>query len=229
MFDFIDIYCERTAPGLFNEPVNAATNAAFFVAAWLVLRSARASGRLDLPLKILIGLVFAIGTGSLLWHLFAQRWALITDVVPILLFIVFYVGLAMWRYFGARPAEAVALAVAFLFFSPGLQRAAAATLPPAFGPALGYMPALVVLLLCGGLLWLRRHPVAPWLLGSGAVFAVSLTFRALDYAVCGAFPTGTHFLWHILNGVVLGLLMAAYMRHGVTAPVRQRAGAAAPA
>lgn len=214
MFTYIDIYCERTAPGLFNEPVNAVTNAAFFVAAWWALRAARAAGRLDWPMRVQIGLVFAIGTGSTLWHLFAQRWALVLDVVPILLFIVGYIGVAIWRYFGARAAEAGVIAAAFLFFAPGLQRAAAATLPDAMRPSFGYMPALVALLAAGGLLMLRRHPAGVWLVGAGAVFIVSLTFRSLDYAVCDAFPTGTHFLWHMLNGVVLGLLMMTYLRFG---------------
>lgn len=214
MFTYIDIYCERTAPGLLNEPVNAITNVSFFIAAWWVLRQARALGRLDGPMRLQIGLVFAIGIGSTLWHLFAQRWALILDVVPILLFIVSYIGIAIWRYFGARAAEAGVLSVAFLFFAPGLQRAAAATLPDAMRPSFGYMPALIALLAAGGLLLLRRHPAGAWLVAAGAVFIASLTFRSLDYAVCEAFPTGTHFVWHLLNGVVLGLLMLTYLRHG---------------
>jgi hypothetical protein len=216
MFRYVDIYCERTAPGLLAEPINALTNLAFFLAAWLVLRQARAEGRLDWPLKVLIGLVFAIGTGSLLWHTFAQRWAGVADVIPILLFIVTYVGLSMWRYFGAGRAEAVALAVAFLFFAPGLRSAAAATLPDVMRPSFGYLPALVALVVCGALLVLRRHPAGVWLLGAGAVFIVSLTFRALDEQVCAGFPTGTHFMWHILNAVVLGTLMMAWLRHGTT-------------
>jgi hypothetical protein len=31
----VDIYCERLGPGLWAEPLNAVTNVAFFVAAWL--------------------------------------------------------------------------------------------------------------------------------------------------------------------------------------------------
>jgi hypothetical protein len=220
MFEHVDIYCERTAVGLFNEPLNAVTNFAFFIAAWLVLRSARRSGRLDWALTVLIGLVFAIGLGSLLWHTFAQRWAGAADVIPILLFIVTYVGLTMWRYFGARAGEAIALAIAFLFFAPGLRSAAAATLPTVLSPAFGYLPAFVALVVCGVLLALRRHPVAWWLLGAGTLFLVSLTFRGLDSHVCGDFAFGTHFLWHILNATVLGTLMIAYMRHGVRRPAK---------
>jgi hypothetical protein len=222
---FVDNYCERLGPGLLAEPVNALTNAAFFLAAWLALRAARAAGRLDLGMRVLIGLTFAVGVGSTLFHTVAQRWAGAADVIPILLFIVTYLGLALRRYFGVRPGEAAALAAAFLFFAGGLRSAAAAALPPAFNPAIGYLPALSALALCGLFLALREHPVGLWLLGAAALFTVSLTFRALDQRVCGAFPLGTHFLWHLLNGAVLGVLLFAFLRHGA----RPVAGAPAPA
>ena len=32
-FRYIDIYCERTAPGFWDEPLNAVSNAAFLIAA----------------------------------------------------------------------------------------------------------------------------------------------------------------------------------------------------
>jgi hypothetical protein len=181
-----------------------------------VWRQARAEGRLELPLKILIGLVFAIGVGSTLWHTFAQRWAGAADVIPIMLFIVTYVGLAMWRYFGMRSAEAITIAVAFLFFAGGLRRAAAASLPTVMSPSFGYLPALAALLASGVLLLLRRHPAGLWLLGAATVFVVSLTFRGLDQHVCGGFPVGTHFMWHVLNAVVLGILLMAFLRHGTS-------------
>ncbi len=213
----VDIYCERTHAGLFAEPVNAVTNLAFFAAAWLALRAARAQGRLDWTMALLIGLTAAVGLGSTLWHTFAQRWAGAADVIPILLFIVGYLGLALWRYFGATRFEAVALAVAFLFFAGGVRQAAAAGLPDMFRPAIGYLPALLALTACGVALALRRRPAGWWLLAAAAVFAVSLTFRALDGRMCDAFPMGTHFMWHILNGTVLGTLLFAWLRHGARA------------
>ncbi|TIW70016.1 MAG: hypothetical protein E5V56_02825, partial [Mesorhizobium sp.] len=35
-----------------------------------------------------------------------------------------------------------------------------------------------------------------------------------DPLVCASFPLGTHFLWHILNGLMLGVLLAAVARQG---------------
>ncbi len=35
---FIDLYCERTAPGFWNEPINAISNVGFVIAAILAWR-----------------------------------------------------------------------------------------------------------------------------------------------------------------------------------------------
>jgi hypothetical protein len=225
----VDIYCERTGPGLFAEPLNAVTNISFFIAAYLALTLARRAGKLDVPMRLLIGLTFAVGVGSTLFHTFAQRWAGAMDVIPILLFIVSYLCLALWRFFGARLAEALVIAIAFLFFASGVRRAAAAALPPAFDGATGYMPALLALLACGALLAARRRWSGAWLLGAGAVFSVSLTLRALDSQLCETMPIGTHYWWHILNGVVLGLLLVGYLKHGARERATPVAAAAASA
>jgi hypothetical protein len=40
---------------------------------------------------------------------------------------------------------------------------------------------------------------------------LSLTFRSIDMALCDTLPHGTHFLWHLINGGVLFLLVRAVM------------------
>lgn len=47
------------------------------------------------------------------------------------------------------------------------------------------------------------------LLSAAAVFSASLVFRSIDQTLCGIVPTGTHFLWHMLNAAVLYLCLAA--------------------
>ena len=49
---------------------------------------------------------------------------------------------------------------------------------------------------------------------ASGLFAISLTFRSLDGPLCNVFPLGTHFMWHILNGVLLGWLLLTMIRHG---------------
>src|SRR5262245_2836830 len=50
-----------------------------------------------------------------------------------------------------------------------------------------------------------RPPCA--LLASAVVFCVALVCRSIDLVVCRQFLIGTHFLWHLLNGVVVDLAM----------------------
>ena len=90
----VDIYCERLDTGLWAEPINAATNAAFILAGiimWLRCKNS-AEGR------ILAFLLFLIGCGSFLFHTFAQTWAAILDVTPILIFILTYIYVANRSY-----------------------------------------------------------------------------------------------------------------------------------
>ena len=48
---------------------------------------------------------------------------------------------------------------------------------------------------------------------AGALLILSLTFRSLDAPLCARWPIGTHFVWHILNGILLGWLIETYRRH----------------
>ena len=80
--------------------------------------------------------------------------------------------------------------------------------------------ALAVVLAIGAWHAQAARPGRHDLLAAGAVLAVSLTFRTVDPAVCPAFPLGTHFLWHLLNGLVLYL---------AARPLVLRPGSAAPA
>ena len=67
----IDGYCERTGAGLWSEPLNAATNAAFLVAALVMWRRTE-GGRAPVE-AALVALLALIGVGSALFHTFAAR------------------------------------------------------------------------------------------------------------------------------------------------------------
>jgi len=105
----MDGYCERLDPGFWAEPVNALTNAAFLVAALVMWR--RSAGIAEA--RWLAGVLFAIGVGSFLFHTFATVWAVISDVVPILVFTLSYIWLAMRDYFCLSVLWSSLLTVAF--------------------------------------------------------------------------------------------------------------------
>lgn len=207
---YIDIYCERTGPEFWSEPLNAVTNLAFLVAAALL---ARALVR-DPPASgarvcwMFAGLVAVIGVGSGLFHTLATRWAMLADVIPIALFILLYTWFAL-RRFAAAPAWACALGVLAVL---GI----AAAVPALTGFRGGsYVAALIALIGIGGFLRFGRgHPAGAALLAAAGVFVVSLALRTIDYPVCDALPVGTHYWWHILNAVVLYLVTRAMIRFG---------------
>ena len=190
MTDYVDAYCERVAPGLWGEPLNSLGNLAFLVAAVLVWRLADGdrTGRL---LAASIGLVFAAGTA---FHLLATRWAAVADSVAILVFALVYAVLFPrvffgWRYAWLAAPAFLALTVVTALLGGGL-----------------YLSALIGLGAFAAILGFARDAYWTHYAVAGAVFALSLSLRALDRDVCDYVPVGTHFLWHLLTGLVLYLV-----------------------
>lgn len=198
----VDIYCERLGPGFWAEPVNALTNAAFLAAALWAWGYAARRNRLDRTTAALAALLAAIGVGSFLFHTLATAWTGLTDVVPIWTFTAAALIVALRRFFAIRPAVAIL----------GLGAAVALTIPlaralPGLSGTLSYLPALLALAGIATALHRTRHPARRPIAAAAALLALSLAFRTADPAACAAFPLGTHFLWHLLNGTVLGLVM----------------------
>jgi len=210
MHEFIDIYCERTGPELWAEPLNALSNAAFFVAFFFALQLARRKNVLDLTHGLLLALLLAIGVGSTLFHTLAVRWAMLADVIPILLFQLVFIPAYARRVIGWGAGRATALTGLFLLLSIG----------SGFFPAhwlngsLSYLPAL--LFLYGlGIYHYRAGKAAPVaLIAAAGIFTASIAFRSADMALCELLPIGVHYFWHILNGIVLYLALRALFLAG---------------
>lgn len=208
-FRSVNSYCERTDASYWSEPINALSNAAFLVAALVCWRrAARAGDRAAQTLCLILAL---IGVGSFLFHTHAQVWAMIADVVPIQAFILVYLALATIRFFAAPWWAGVLAAAAFVPLSAGAARLIVAVFGPLNGSA-GYAPVPLLILAYAALLARRAPATAGGLAVGAGVLAVSLVFRTADEAVCAAFPLGTHFLWHLLNAVMLGWMIGVFMR-----------------
>lgn len=212
-------YCERTIPGLWAEPLNAVTNLAFLVAAVLLLRQYLREPALrpgnSWDLMLLLASLFAIAIGSALWHTLATRWAALADVLPIGVFINVFLASFLIRIARVGIAATVAALVVYQLLFVAVGRWVPATF---LSGSLFYAPAWLGLL--GMTLYLRR--TGSDLSGRFALalllLTASLTFRSIDQPLCGPLPIGTHFMWHLLNAVVLYLLLTALMQ----AVVRQR-------
>lgn len=232
--EHVFLYCERGSnTALLAEPFNAASNAAFILAALvallLLLRRPKEDRSADHAL--LIALVFLIGLGSLAFHLYADKATLLADVVPINLFMLVYLGFALNRLLRVPPGWTVLLLIGFVAINyatgqlkcfdggigfPGPEIVGARE---CLNGSVGYLPALAAMAIIGGLLSERRHPAAPYILWAALIFAVSVTFRSIDMAVCDdtifdGRKLGTHFVWHLLNGLTLFLLLRASFEAG---------------
>lgn len=206
----IDAYCERLGPGLVAEPLNALSNAAFIIAAIWAARAAQRRG-CEPVIWLLIGLVFVIGLGSLAFHTFANQWSVQADIWPITLFIYGYLAFALRRFLRFDWWK-VGLGLGVLFL---VTTATALIMPRGFmndsGP---YLPALVASVLVAIQLLQQGHPAQLNISLASTVFFVSLIFRTADQVLCSLVPIGTHFIWHVLNGLVLALYLEAAIRYG---------------
>ena len=237
--EHVFLYCERgTNEALLAEPLNAASNISFLLAALaaLVLLLRRPREERSADQSLFIALVFLIGLGSLSFHLLADRASLLADVIPINVFMLVYLGFALNRFLGMPPGwtvltligfvGAVALTMQVKCWSGGVgfPGAEITGARECLNGSLVYLPALLAMAVVGGLMAERKHPAAPYILWAAAIFAISVTFRSLGLALCDAYQfqarkIGTHFIWHLLNGLALFLLLRASLE---VAPASER-------
>lgn len=217
----IDIYCERVEPSFWAEPLNAISNMAFFVAAAWGAYSARKEKITNPAVWFLIFLTFCIGTGSFLFHTHATVWAAIADTLPIWTFVGTYTLVCIWLVgwtASTRLAIGVFLLIALVAVlllgndSPAEPNAAAQA-PSRFNGSEQYLPAIIAMVFFSAVTMISKHPIRYWFLAATLTFFMALGFRTFDMAICDAFPYGTHYLWHILNGLMIGLLLQALIRN----------------
>lgn len=207
--EHIDVYCERTDPGLWSEPFNALTNLGFLLAAALLWRRAGRDAPSDL--RLLIGLIAAVGIGSGVFHTVATRGTAILDIVFIALFVIAYHQRFQVRVLARSGPAAWAGVGVFVALAGGFV-AATRLLPPL--PLNGseiYLPPFALLVACAVRARRRAPAAARWLATAAALFVVSLTCRAVDQLLCAAWPVGTHLGWHLVNAAMLYCCMAGLL------------------
>ena len=203
----IDIYCERLDIGIWAEPINAVTNAVFILAAifmWLRCKNL-VEGR------ILSFILFSIGCGSFLFHTFAQTWAAILDVTAILIFILTYIFLANRRFLAW--SKMVSLIGVILFFPYQLLFASILSNIQFFGSSVQYIPVAILIFIYSGLLRKSEPNLSRGLFIGASILCLSIIFRTIDEPFCSISLVGTHFVWHILNAIMLSWMIEILRRH----------------
>ncbi|MCB1377189.1 MAG: ceramidase domain-containing protein [Alphaproteobacteria bacterium] len=211
-WDPLDHYCERVAPGLLGEPLNAFTNLFFILAAGVaIVAQGDRRTRGDTGLLGVAALVASIGVGSLLFHTFANRWSLIADIAPIAIFLYAFLFVALRRFLALGPWLAGAVTMALAASSPLITT----SLAPVLGASASYFPGFVITFGIAAAVRLILGKPVPWLLvAAGAAFSIALVFRTTDQELCRVWPYGSHFLWHSFNALSVGFGLFAIDRHG---------------
>ena len=204
----IDLYCERLGSGLWAEPINALSNISFLLAAGAAWYLAHRLGVLSLAIWLLISLLVAIGVGSSLFHTWATPLAKLLDVTPIALFQIAYLWIYSRQVIKLKSIWAVLLLI-LLLGSMIFTRQFTQSL----NGSIVYAPGLSILGGLGLYHWQQRKRGRLLLLTATGVFLIALFFRTIDLAICPYWAVGTHFLWHLLNGVVLYLSMKALIEN----------------
>ncbi|EHK58529.1 ceramidase domain-containing protein [Allomesorhizobium alhagi] len=214
----LDLYCERTSPALWAEPVNALSNLAFVAAGLWGVREVRRYGAGTFA-GVLACWVVAIGIGSTLFHTFANELTKWADILPIAGFTLAYTLMNLRRFLAMSWQRALPIFVAFYAAAGLITFLVPDWLREATNGSTGYLPPFLALLFFGALVTASGSRAGWYNFAAAGMFVASVTFRAIDLRVCDAFPLGTHFLWHTLNGMMLAILLAATARYGAPRPL----------
>ena len=222
-----DLYCERLGAEFWAEPFNAVSNIVFIFASLWAWYSAVKRGKLDGIIILLCVLSASIGIGSFLFHTYANLWSSFADVIPIWTFIALYVVVSVIRITGKSPLRvggiafgviAIIIGIVWIMSSGSATQVEASTDP--LNGTTQYTPAFIAVWVFAFITYRNNHEIMPWIVSAALVFTLSLVARILDFHLCGVFPTGTHFMWHILNGVMIALLLQGLIRIEQKVPLK---------
>ncbi|WP_395449278.1 ceramidase domain-containing protein [Aminobacter sp. UC22_36] len=209
----LDLYCERTDIGLWAEPFNALSNLAFFAAGlWGVYEARRRKA--GIFAEVLGWWVVAIGIGSALFHTFATEATKWGDILPIAGFTLAYSLFNLRRFAGMAWPKALAIFFGFYIVVGFVTYMVPDWLRVASNGTTGYLPPFLALIFFGGVVIANGSRAGWYNIAAAAIFLGAVTCRVMDPLVCDALPIGTHFMWHVLDGLMLGVLLAATTRYG---------------
>lgn len=201
--EFAGVYRERDSnPEFWAEPLNAVSNASFLIAAAFAFYFATRRNALNPTSLALIVMAGVIGCGSFIFHTVPNRLTMWLDIIPIALFQVCFLWLAMNKMLRFNGGVSAAVVIGVVGTSFALR-----PIHDVLNGSLFYMPTLFAILVLGTK-WADRTQTEPYLLISAAgCFALAVAARTVDWMV--PWQTGSHFVWHLLNGIVIYLTLRA--------------------
>ena len=201
-FTSLNIYCERLGPGFWNEPINASTNLIFILVGFILVFK-------TMPNKLCLFLsiqIILIGTASFLFHTFANILVGLIDTVSIMLFGVTYIFGS--NYYLLKLSTVTSLIIAFCLvpFSFIVSQLTIMSFGSLNGSTL-YLSFIILFVTYSYLIRKEFAQMSTILFCSALFLAISIFFRTIDIISCNSISVGTHFVWHIMNGLLLGTLV----------------------
>jgi hypothetical protein len=191
-------YCERTSSGIFSEPLNLLSNLFFFGAAWFAWLKLRSSKVIhEKYLRFLVIMIAVVGGGSALFHALPNKVTLLLDAVPIYIFLlsalIFLIQhlARSWKWaVGLTSIFAATLIIATVYVPTSFANGSIRHL-------ITFTTLAILLIWC----FRRFGRISAGLIPVLGIYGLAITMRSIDQAACTTLPTGTHFVWHILNAV----------------------------
>lgn len=205
--------CERAGPGLFEEPLNSISNAGFLIAGLAIHKYMKNHPDLDgqwiWDIRIIKWLTFSIFICSSMFHLYPSHLTELMDTIPIVGIIVLFFLSAMVRIARCNGFQTGVCFLAFL----GSTHLLVSLFPNSLNDSIGYLTSMVMLIFIAVYLHLKARPSSQFFMLAAIIGVVSLFFRAVDNAVCDVIPTGTHFIWHICNSLLIYTVVRQLIRN----------------
>ena len=190
----IDVYKERGQNlSYMAEPVNAFSNVSFLAAGMIAMAFAQ-----DWIDWLLAFNIVVIGMGSFLYHTRPNLFTYFADVIPIIVFVLSYVFIYFNVFLGlGLLGSFIAWLMYFMINGVLLFK-----LNHKLNGSADYLPVIAMLFFGGVILAFMTGYIHLILASFIAIF--SLIARTYDSE--STMTTGSHFIWHILNGQLLCLL-----------------------
>ena len=200
-------YCERTSIYAFAEPINTISNLAFILCGlYLIFKK-------DMKLNIFPYLIIFIGIGSFLFHLLPTKTFSTLDIFSIILFVFSYNYVLNKNVLGKSPIYSLLSSIFVIIASFYLGKLLLNTI---IGSSSFYLGLLIYMIFM--MLLTKKNKNAKYFLFATLLFTASILIRSIDFYVCNYFKTGSHFIWHILNSIVLYLLVMFLSSTNRTSP-----------
>ena len=192
-------YCERNTTFFLAEPLNLFTNLSFLVVAVFLFFDK------SIKNKNYSIMIFLIGVGSISFHSFPNTITGLADIGFIILFIYYYLY-SLYKLLGVRNYLVHVLSIFFIivcyFFGAYFNNTF-------LGSSSFYTPILIHLYFLCFYFLIHKYKNYQYnlILKATLIFNLSILLRSLDFYLCNILYFGTHFIWHILNSLVLFLLV----------------------